>query len=100
MAHPLSQLFQKVSRKVAKHSLWRSPSNRVILILALIFALSTIGLAIGSDRENAEIETCKQRGGTPVFRKRVQEFPVDDRGKRVEREYQVFDYCRFETKPG
>jgi hypothetical protein len=54
-----------------------------------------VGLAIGSDRENAEIRTCKERGGTPVYRKRVQEFPTSDRGDKVDVEYRIFDYCKF-----
>ncbi|WP_036945625.1 hypothetical protein [Pseudanabaena sp. PCC 6802] len=81
-------------QKIAKHPFLRSPSNRAIVVFVLILGLSMVGLAIGSDRENAEIRACKEKGGTPVFRKRVQEIPINDRGERVEREYQVFDYCR------
>jgi hypothetical protein len=94
MAYP-SQFLPKKIREIMKHPLLRSASNRIILALIAIIVLSMVGLAIGDNRENAEIKACKERGGTPVFRKRVQEFPVDDRGKRVEREYEVFDYCQL-----
>jgi hypothetical protein len=93
MANPLSSLF----RKMMKLEILRSPSNRIIIALALIIVSSLVGLAIGSDRENAEIRACQERGGNPIYRKKVEKIPADIRGdESVEREYKVFDRCNFE----
>ena len=93
MANPLSSLFWKLR----KLEILRSPSNRVLISLVFILVLSLIGLAIGGDRENAEIRACQERGGNPVYRKKVEKIPADIRGdESVEREYKVFDRCNFE----
>lgn len=79
-----------------KLEILRSPSNRILIALALIIVLSLVGLAIGGDRENAKIRVCQERGGTPVYRKKVEKIPADIRGdESVEREYKVFDRCNF-----
>ncbi len=93
MINPISLLF----RKLMKLDILRSPSNRILIALALIFGLSLIGLAIGSDRDNAEIRACQERGGVPVYRTKVEKIPADLQGNEsVERKYQVFDRCSIE----
>jgi hypothetical protein len=91
--NPLSSWF----RKMMKLEILRSPSNRILIALALIIVLSLIGLAIGGDRENAEVRACRERGGTPVYGTKVEKIPADLQGNEsVERKYQVFDRCSFE----
>lgn len=93
MANPISSLF----RKMMQLKILRSPSNRVLIALVLILVLSLVGLSIATDRENAEIRACQARGGTPVYRTKVEKIPADLQGNEsVEREYKVLERCNFE----
>jgi hypothetical protein len=93
MANPISSLF----RKMMKLEILRSPSNRVLLVLGLIIVLSLVSLAIGSAREDAQVRACQERGGTPIYRTKVEYVPADIQGREsVRRDYQVFDRCNFE----
>lgn len=91
----MANLISSGLRRVTKHPLLQSTSNRIILVVAFVFASMIVFGVIGSYRESREITACKVAGGTPIYRTKTQEVPADDRGTTgFALKYQVFDRCQ------
>jgi hypothetical protein len=95
MANPISSALKRVTR----HPLLQSTTNRVVLFAALVFALIIVFGVIGGYRESRDIAACKAQGGKSIYRTKTQELPADAQGTiGISQKYQVFDRCEFSNK--
>lgn len=89
--NPIRLLF----RKMLRHPYLQSQGNRGILALILIFGFIVVSIAIGTVRDLADVANCEEKGGTPIYREKIQEFVYDGSGQGAPEQVRlkVYDHC-------
>ncbi|HEY9624313.1 MAG TPA: hypothetical protein V6C78_28415 [Crinalium sp.] len=80
---------------MTQHPLLQSSGNRVYLAIAFILVTVLILFMVGEFRENARVAACKEKGGTPIYQTKTQEFPINNQGSQGTTDYQFFDHCQM-----
>jgi hypothetical protein len=82
-----------LSRTLSQHFWLKTPGDRVIAAIGLLFGAILILNVIAGNRVSTAISACKSEGGTPIYRKRIQEISTDNQGNSIRQEYPAFDHC-------